>query len=38
MRGQETQPAGLFSALSPEERVPATHSLRPIRDDVSTPP
>jgi transposase len=31
MRGQDTQQAGLFSYLSPEERVPATHPLRPIR-------
>ena len=31
MRGQDTQQAGMFSYLSPEERVPATHPLRPIR-------
>jgi transposase len=31
MRGQDTQQAGLFSYLSPEARVPATHPLRPIR-------
>ena len=36
MRGQDTQQAGLFSYLSPEERVPATHPLRPIRQDVDT--
>ena len=30
MRGQDTQQAGLFRYLSPEERVPATHPLRPI--------
>jgi hypothetical protein len=34
MRGQDTQQAGLFSYLSPEVRVPATHPLRPIRHDV----
>ena len=28
MRGQDTQQAGMFSYLSPEERVPATHPLR----------
>lgn len=27
MRGQDTQQAGLFSYLSPAERVPATHPL-----------
>ena len=36
MRGQDTQQAGLFSYLSPEERVPATHPLRPIRQYVGT--
>jgi transposase len=36
MRGQDTQEAGLFSYLSPEERVPATHPLRPIRQSVDT--
>ena len=36
MRGQDTQQAGLFSYLSPEERVPATHPLRPIRQYVDT--
>jgi len=36
MRGQDTQQAGLFSYLSPEERVPATHPLRPIRHYVET--
>jgi hypothetical protein len=34
MRGQDTQQAGLFSYLSSEERVPATHPLRPIRQHV----
>jgi len=34
MRGQDTQQAGLFRYLSPEERVPATHPLRPIRQYV----
>ena len=36
MRGQDTQQAGLFSYLSPEERVPATHPLQPIRQDMDT--
>jgi transposase len=36
MRGHDTQQAGLFSYLSPEERVPATHPLRPIRQYVDT--
>lgn len=36
MRGQDTQQAGMFSYLSPEERVPATHPLRPIRQYVDT--
>jgi hypothetical protein len=31
MRGHDTQQAGMFSYLSPEERVPVTHPLRPIR-------
>ena len=31
MRGQDTQQAALFSYISPEERVPADHPLRPIR-------
>lgn len=34
MRGQDAQQAGLFSYLSPEMRVPATHPLRPIRQSV----
>lgn len=36
MRGHDTQQAGLFSYLSPEERVPVTHPLRPIRHYVDT--
>jgi len=36
MRGYDTQQAGLFSYLSPEERVPETHLLRPIRHYVGT--
>ena len=36
MRGQDTQQAGMFSDLSPEERVPATHPLRPIQQYVDT--
>jgi transposase len=36
MRGHDTQQAGLFSYLSPEARVPASHPLRPIRRSVDT--
>jgi hypothetical protein len=36
MRGQNTQQAGMFSYLSPEEQVPVTHPLRPIRQYVDT--
>jgi transposase len=36
MRGHDTQQAGMFSYLSPEERVPMTHPLRPIRHYVDT--
>jgi transposase len=36
MRGHDAQQAGLFSYLSPEERVPVTHPLRPIRQYVDT--
>ena len=31
MRGEDTQQAAMFSYLSPEDRVPAGHPLRPIR-------
>src|SRR5215831_17209960 len=31
MRGTDTQQSSMFSYLSPEERVPAEHPLRPIR-------
>jgi transposase len=31
MRGEDTQQSTMFSYLSPEKRVPATHPLRPIR-------
>ena len=31
MRGDDEQSGHLFSYLSPEERVPADHPLRPIR-------
>src|SRR3954462_13097545 len=31
MRGSDTQQSSMFSYLSPEERVPANHPLRPIR-------
>ena len=36
MRGHDTPQAGMFRDLSPEERVPATHPLRPIRHDVDS--
>src|ERR1700684_525252 len=32
MRGQDTQQSAMFSYVSPEERVPAEHPLRPIRE------
>ena len=31
MRGTDTQQSGMFSYLSPEERVPERHPLRAIR-------
>ena len=31
MRGKDTQQSALFSYLSPEDRVPADHPLRPVR-------
>jgi transposase len=34
MRGDDREPDGLFSYIRPEQRVPATHPLRPIRDMV----
>src|SRR6476659_4723387 len=34
MRGTDTQQSSMFSYLSPEERVPASHPLRPIRQMV----
>jgi transposase len=34
MRGKDTQQSAMFSYLSPEERVPADHPLRPIRTMV----
>src|SRR5688500_8105782 len=34
MRGDDRQPAHLFSYVSPEERVPADHPLRAIRTQV----
>ena len=36
MRGHDTQQAGMFSYLSPEDRVPETHPLWPIRQYVDT--
>jgi transposase len=32
MRGDNEQQAGMFSYISPEQRVPADHPLRPIRE------
>jgi transposase len=32
MRGQDKQQSAMFSYVSPEERVPADHPLRPIRE------
>jgi transposase len=40
MRGPDTQQSSMFSYLSPEERVPAKHPLRPVRlmvDDALKP-
>jgi len=34
MRGNDTQQGAMFSYLSPEQRVPANHPLRPIRQMV----
>src|SRR5471030_1615697 len=34
MRGRDTQQTAMFSYLSPEQRVPADHPLRPIRKMV----
>src|SRR5215208_3257811 len=31
MRGRDTQQSAMFSYLSPEERIPATHPMRSIR-------
>ena len=31
MRGDDIQQGAMFSYLSPEQRVPADHPLRPIR-------
>ena len=34
MRGDDQQQADLYSYLSPEQRVPADHPLRPLRKRV----
>src|SRR5437016_397701 len=34
MRGKDTQQDAMFSYVSPDQRVPADHPLRPIRDFV----
>ena len=34
MRGADTQQSSMFSYLSPEERIPSSHPLRPIRTMV----
>src|ERR1700712_3137630 len=36
MRGHDTQQSAMFSYLSPEDRVPANHPLRPVRAMVDT--
>jgi transposase len=36
MRGEDRQPDALFSYIRPEQRVPADHPLRPIREMVDT--
>ena len=36
MRGKDHQQSAMFSYLSPEQRVPAQHPLRPIRELVDT--
>lgn len=36
MRGHDARQAALFSDLSSEQRVPATHPLRPLREYVDT--
>src|SRR6202047_2807162 len=36
MRGKDTQQSAMFSYLSPEQRVPADHPLRPIRRMVDS--
>jgi hypothetical protein len=36
MRGDDHQQAAMWSCLSPEQRVPADHPLRPIRTMVNT--
>src|SRR6185437_9460448 len=35
MRGADSKQDGMFSYISPEERVPAKHPLRPIRGMIS---
>ena len=32
MRGADGRQAEMFSCVSPEQRIPANHSLRPIRE------
>src|SRR5436309_11948392 len=36
MRGDDRYPDGMFSYIRPEQRVPADHPLRPIRQMVDT--
>jgi hypothetical protein len=35
MRSQDIQEVALYSYISPEQRVPADHPLRPIREMVN---
>ena len=36
MRGEDAQQEAMFSYVSPEQRVPQDHPLRPIREMVDT--
>jgi hypothetical protein len=36
MRGHDQRPEDLFSYIRPEQRIPADHPLRPIREMVDT--
>lgn len=36
MRGEDPEPEAMFSDVSPEQRVPPDHPLRPVREMVDT--